>query len=282
MQIIGNHLNTFYVQYADDTGLSLNQVTNQVSSWDKGQFESAVSELMANLQPDNKLDKRLAAAFAQAQGTKRDMLNALVSIGVDTATAKAEQFGIPELNRQYANGYNIKRYNHMPVTELPTDINKQSEFSDRLWIHGDIAKTRMQETLNKGLQRGLDNQGIKTLTRVIKQSGDRINGNLSSDMNRGLSGVHNLMRDSGVINSNKGYEDANNDNPSDIFIYAKFNTQEDDRVCTICAPLDGEIFLWDECPVPITDTHDGCRCWRARCDADGNIDPDDDYSNPYS
>lgn len=231
---------------------------------------------------DSNLDKRLATAYAKANGTKRDMLNSFIAVGIDSATARAQQFAVPELNRQYAEGYNIKKQNHMRTNEVPNKVAQQTEFGNRVWVHGDVAKTRMQEDLNTNLARGMTKYDFSRLTRVIPQSGERTDNNLSTDMNQLLSRMHTLMRDSGVVNSNSGYEQANADNPSDIYIYCKWNTQHDDRVCDVCAPLDGQIWPWDEAPVPITDTHDGCRCWRARCDQDGNIDPDDDYSNPYA
>jgi len=282
LQIVANHLSSFYVQYADDTGLSLNQVTSQVNSWDTNQFKQAINELMADTQPDSELDQRLAVAYVKAQGTKRDMLNSMVGASMDIATTKAKQFGMQELNRQYANGYNIKKYNNIDKSQVPKNIAKHADFQDRLWVHNDVAKSNMQKTLNQALRSQLDQGKLNQLLKIIEQNDGREDQNLATDLNKALSGVHVLVKDESIRNSNAGYEQANNDNPMSGYDYGMFCTQEDDRVCDICVPLDRHVYLWDECPVPIDDTHIGCRCWRVRCDIDGNIDPNDDYSNPYA
>lgn len=40
-------------------------------------------------------------------------------------------------------------------------------------------------------------------------------------------------------------------------------TVRDFAVCDICAPLDNQVFDADDAPVPIEDTHVGCRCFTA-------------------
>lgn len=253
-----------------------------MSGWDRQQFDDAVQLLMKGVPMDSTLDKRIAAAYAQAMGTKRDMLNSYITIGIGAATAKAQHFGQDELNRQYAEGYNIKRDNNIHRYDVPQSVSKQSEFGDRLWVHSDVMSSRMKNVLNRALASGLDKAKLALLTKYVAQGGTRMNNNLATQANQMLSRIHTLMRDSGIINTNSGYKQANAEHPSDVYIYAQWHTQEDDAVCDVCAPLDGRIWLWDEAPEPILDTHDGCRCWRARVDKDGNVDPSDDYSNPYA
>lgn len=44
--------------------------------------------------------------------------------------------------------------------------------------------------------------------------------------------------------------------------YEQWQTAEDDLVCTICGPLNGQYFLTESGPRPVTDTHPNCRCMR--------------------
>lgn len=41
---------------------------------------------------------------------------------------------------------------------------------------------------------------------------------------------------------------------------ATFVASEDDRVCPICASLDGKVYPIDKVPIPVKDTHPNCRC----------------------
>ena len=59
LSIVGNHLQEFYNEYADDNGLTLNQVSQQVNSWDIKSFYQAIDEMLANASPSDKLSKRL-------------------------------------------------------------------------------------------------------------------------------------------------------------------------------------------------------------------------------
>ncbi|GAY74270.1 hypothetical protein NBRC111893_2416 [Lentilactobacillus kosonis] len=243
LQIVANHIKAFYLQYADDTGLSLSQVTKQVNSWDKSQFEHAINELMGNMLPDNELDQRLAVAYVEAQGNRRALMGAIIGASMDIATTKTKKFALEELDRQYAEGYNVKQYNHMTKNQVPQDVKQHDDFQDRLWVHNDLAKSNMQKTLNQALRSELDKGQLKQLLKIIAQDGVREDRNLATDLNKALSGVHVLVKDESILNSNAGYEKANAENPMPGFDYGLFCTQEDDNVCKICAPLDRRVFF---------------------------------------
>ncbi|WP_285213978.1 phage minor head protein [Lactiplantibacillus plantarum] len=53
--------------------------------------------------------------------------------------------------------------------------------------------------------------------------------------------------------------------------YVMWLTEEDDRVCDICEPLDRQTFAYGQAPIPVTDTHPRCRCQLVACDEDGNL-----------
>ena len=266
LSIVGNHLQEFYNEYADDNGLTLNQVSQQVNSWDIQSFYQAIDEMLADASPSDKLSKRLQAIFAQASISRRDMLGAMIGAGMSIATAKSESFAVNELKQQYIDGYEDSSPNKL--TTVPAKVVNQAEYSQRIWVHGDVMTTRMKETLNKGLSRGMKKSDINKMTRSIPQSGDRIDDNLATPMNQMLSRINTLTTNEAIRNSNSGKNRAYDEQNVQ---YVMWLTEEDDRVCDICEPLDKQTFAYGQAPIPIADTHPRCRCQLVACDEDGNL-----------
>lgn len=128
--------------------------------------------------------------------------------------------------------------------------------------------TRMKETLNKGLSRRMKKSDINKMTRSVPQSGDRIDDNLATPMNQMLSRIHTLTTNEAIRNSNSGKNRAYDEQNVQ---YVMWLTEEDDRVCDICEPLDRQTFAYGQAPIPVTDTHPRCRCQLVACDEDGNL-----------
>ncbi|MDS1015274.1 phage minor head protein [Lentilactobacillus buchneri] len=268
LSIIGNHLQEFYNEYADDNGLTLNQVSQQVNSWDIQSFYQAINEMLADASPDDELSKRLQAIFAQASISRRDMLGAMIGAGMSIATAKSESFAVNELKQQYIDGYNNSSPNK--ISTVPAKVANQAEYSQRIWVHGDVMTTRMKETLNKGLSRGMQKSDINKMTRSIPQSGDRIDDNLATPMNQMLSRIHTLTTSQGIENTNSGKNKAYDEQNVKYVIWL---TKEDYKVCDQCKDLDKQIFIRGQAPIPQDDTHLNCRCQLVKCDEDGNVLP---------
>ncbi|MCO7166445.1 minor capsid protein [Lacticaseibacillus paracasei] len=102
----------------------------------------------------------------------------------------------------------------------------------------------------------------------IPQSGDRIDDNLATPMNQMLSRIHTLTTNEAIRNSNSGKNRAYDEQNVQ---YVMWLTEEDDRVCDICEPLDRQTFAYGQAPIPVTDTHPRCRCQLVACDEDGNL-----------
>ncbi|WP_251947521.1 phage head morphogenesis protein [Levilactobacillus brevis] len=265
LSIIANHLKEFYNEYADDSGLTLNQVSSAVSSWDTQHFYTAINEMLTDVQPDDKLSKQLQAAYVKASLTKRDMLGAMIGAGMSIATARSELYGVTELNRQRSAAYADNSSRSQQSVPQSTD---QAEYVQRLWVHQEVMANRMIETLNKGLSRGISVTAMNKLTRSIPQSGDRIDDNLATPMNQLLSRIDGLMQTQSVENTNEGKRQAYED--SDVK-FVMWLTEEDYHVCDICQPLDKQIFPFGQAPIPQEDTHPRCRCQLVACDEDGNL-----------
>lgn len=222
--------------------------------------------MLANASPSDKLSKRLQAIFAQASISRRDMLGAMIGAGMNIATAKSESFAVNELKQQYINGYNNSSPNKLST--VPDKVANQAEYSQRIWVHGDFMTTRMKETLNKGLSRRMKKSDINKMTRSIPQSGDRIDDNLATPINQMLSRIHTLTTNEAIRNSNGGKNRAYDEQNVQ---YVMWLTEEDDRVCDICEPLDRQTFTYGQAPIPVTDTHPRCRCQLVACDEDRNL-----------
>lgn len=241
-------------------------MSQQVNSWDIQSFYQAIDEMLVNASPSDKLSKRLQAIFAQASISRRDMLGAMIGAGMSIATAKSESFAVNELKQQYIDGYDNSSPNKLPT--VPDKVANQAEYSQRIWVHGDVMTTRMKETLNKGLSRGMKKSDINKMTRSIPQSGDRIDDNLATPMNQMLSRIHTLTTNEAIRNSNSGKNRAYDEQNVQ---YVMWLTEEDGRVCDICEPLDRQTFAYGQAPIPVTDTHPRCRCQLVACDEDGNL-----------
>lgn len=269
MSIISAHLNEFYLQYATDQGLTMAQTEQQVGQWDIDHFKSAIDQLLSGVNPDEMLSQRLQVAYAQSKMTRRDMLNAMIAAGMAVATYKAQEYGKKAIVDDYQEGYR-RRTGQEPLKQGKS-FKRFKDYTDRLWIHGDVAKSRMQETLNTGLRRGLDNRTINRLTKVYKPTAARKASNLASDMNRLVSREQGLLVDQTTRSNQAGQNQAFTD--ADVK-YCFVLTEGDEKVCTeYCEPLVGIIFPIDEAPNLPEDTHPGCRCQLIPCDADGNILP---------
>lgn len=243
LSIIANHLKEFYNEYADDSGLTLNQVSSAVSSWDTQHFYTAINEMLTDVQPDDKLSKQLQAAYVKASLTKRDMLGAMIGAGMSIATARSELYGVTELNRQRSAAYADNSSRSQKSVPQSTD---QAEYVQRLWVHQDVMANRMIETLNKGLSRGISVTAMNKLTRSIPQSGDRIDDNLATPMNQLLSRIDGLMQTQSVENTNEGKRQAYKDSNVKFVMWL---TEEDYHVCDICQPLDKQIFPFGQAPI---------------------------------
>lgn len=306
MKIISNHLNEFYLEYADDTGLSLSQTSRAVNTWDTQQFQDAINELLGNMQPDDTLTNRLQILALQANQTKRSLMGAMIGAGMAVATAKTLDHGTTKMTHEYVEGRTVRgkplapqqpaepireptvrvsntpypQISHAPAVQsnrlpavqpntLPAIQDDMQDFNDRMWAHNDVATSRMQQVLDTSLRQGVDGKQMHKLTKVIPHDGARPTPNLSTEMNKVVSSIQGLVVDKATRSNSQGQREAYEDQDVE---YVYFMTQNDDRVCDLCDSLVG-MYPVDEAPAIPDETHPGCRCQEVPCDADGNILP---------
>lgn len=265
LTVIKNSLSAFFSKYADETGLSITDVTNEANAWDLQQFENVITSLMNNLPMNDDLNKRLIAAKATAQIDKQHTLSSIVTAGLAIATAKSQQYGNKALKQAFSDEYTYRTGRRA----LPNMYPKENveDFNTRVWANNDISTINANHTLNKVIRKGLDKQALRTLL-ADNQMKPKAN-NLDSATQTGISFVKRNLKINSIYSTNSATHTAFSESQS--IDYVKWTTEDDDRVCDICEPMDGNVYELSDAPVPQDDTHFGCRCSINPCDKDGNL-----------
>lgn len=270
LEIINNHLNQFYNQYAKDNGLNISQVEAQSNLWDMKQYEQAINQIMAMPIANQQLNSRLQEANAKATQSKENTMGAMLSAGLAVGTAMVQHYGNIELPKQYLREYNFRSPHNIVLGNITGDIKKNPDFNHRIWSHNDEMVRRAQEQLHKSLQRGLNGNSIRRLTNTVSESDKRLSDNISSQANTMVSRVQLVFKVHSIRSTEQGKNDAYNNNDTDNN-FGKWITQQDSRVCALCESMDGNIYPESDHPIPQVNTHDGCRCQFAECDINGNL-----------
>ncbi len=263
--MISAHLTTFYNNYATETGLTLTQVDQEVSQWDLEQFKLAVDAMVNDSNPDDALAKHLKLAYAQATISKRNMLGAMVSIGLAVASDQADQFGQQAIETSYRKTYQARTAK--PVTDIKATIKPLKEYKSRIWLHNDQMAGRVQQVLYHGLQRGLSKQDWQQLTKFKSPSQPRENDNLASEANKVITQAQTLLKS----------VKADSDNQATLHSYSALGGHAVEMVlqpghCGPCEELANEgPWLIDDAPHLPEDTHPGCRCSFVMVDNNGHM-----------
>lgn len=266
--IIKSNIQAFYQQYAVENRLSLNQVSSSINSWDMNQFKRAINQFMLDTPDNDDLKQRIFAAKALAGTNKSNLIGAIISVGIATASAKAQQYGQKQLINQYVDEYNYRNPNSkISSVDVPSSITKAKDFISKIWANNDVSTIRAKQQVHKSITKGLDD---KSLQQLLKNSNDtNTSSNLDSSANAGISFNKQLLRSSNIDANNQASSAAFSDNNQ--VVYLKWVTQNDDKVCDICEPMDGNVYKVEDAPTPQVDSHYNCRCGLEPCDEDGNI-----------
>lgn len=265
LTVIKNSLSAFFSRYADETGLSTTDVANEANTWDLQQFENVITSLTNNLPITDDLNKRLIAARATARIDKSHTLSSIVTAGLAIATAKTQSYGNKALKQAFSDEYMYRTGKHA----LPNQYPKENidDFNTRVWVHNDVSTVNTNHTLNKVLRKGIDKQALNTLL-ADNHSKPKAN-NLDSAAQTGISFNKRNLKINSIYSTNSATHTAFSENNS--IDYVKWVTENDDRVCDICEPMDDNVYELSDAPVPQDDTHFGCRCAITPCDKDGNL-----------
>lgn len=267
LTIIKDSLSAFFVRYAGETGLDYQTVSQQANSWDLNQLENAISIAMDSMQPTDDLNKRLLAARATASIDKRNTLLSIVTATTAIATAKTQKYGNDLVVNSYIDEH--RRISKQPIIQVPKDIQKNSDFNNRVWVHGDTSSNAVHDTLNKAIKKTIDSKMLRSL---IKDNHDKtIVNNIDSSAQTGISFNKLLTVNSSIQATNSARDTAFSDNKS--IDYVTYVTDMDDKVCDICQSYSGTTYAVDDPNkvVPVDDTHPNCRCLLVPSNEDGEL-----------
>lgn len=267
LQAIKGAINAFFIRYAGDTGLDVNTLNQDASTWDKQQFEDAINLVMTGITPDDDLSKRLISLQYQAGLKRRDTLMSIIGATTAVATAKTQDYGNKVATRQY-----VKEYQHVSkrsAVKIPKKVQDNPDFNNQVWINNDLIVHRTQQALDDAIHTGIDKAGLNQLLKDNQDS--TLVRNLDSASQAGVSFNKSATVDSSIKSTNTARDDAFSN--SDVTHYVSWQTDHDDLVCDECAPLDDSVYEEDDPskPIPEVDTHPNCRCIYVACDADGML-----------
>ncbi|TPR23101.1 hypothetical protein DY120_07285 [Apilactobacillus micheneri] len=252
LNVIKNHIRAFYQQYSDDNGLSVKQMATSVNNWDMKQFTNAINELMVD-STDSNLNNRLLIAKTMTRTNKTNLIGGIATAAFAVATYNVAKFGNNQINQQYIQEY---RY-HNPTDKsiIPKAQKYINDFNSKVWANGDVSSIRAKQLVQKMVTKGIDDNSLNELLKSTNNS--HLTNNLDSVTQNGISFNKQLLRKDMIDSTNQSSMDSYRANGTKKLMWV---TEDDDKVCTQCAPLDHNIYNINDCPTPQLDTHNNCRC----------------------
>ncbi|WP_204122032.1 hypothetical protein [Levilactobacillus sp. 244-2] len=183
MLTISDNLQKFYLNYADDTGLTLAQARRSVSHWDVAQWRRVLRQFDMTDWDDNA--KFLAGKYSYDAGFNRiSMIDAIIGISLVDLTAKVQKHVEGRLSadftsqqshlKQVMDNY-LDRSLFNPVYRKPIKIpagksiitqgETTSLWSDRLWLNSEEMANDVQNLVNKHIRHGMSIDDLKGLLR---------------------------------------------------------------------------------------------------------------------
>lgn len=161
LSYIQNHLLQFYQRYADENGLSIEQVQGRVSRWDLDQWKQAINEIDTTGWPID-ATKRMKAYGVTAGIDKPHMIGAIVAVGLlrmmvryqQTVKQRAQSDGTEEVRRM-AENYQLNQKETKRVTSIITQSCTREMWSNRLWLDSDDMANDVEKLVNKHLRHGM-------------------------------------------------------------------------------------------------------------------------------
>lgn len=250
---IKSHLEAFYLHYAEEDGLSISQVTQNISQWDKRQWKEAIDELdVSGWLPES---KQRAEILGNTAGLNLgNLISAIAGLGIiawldksiQRTQSKAKQIAVDERRFLRSNTLATKR----------TDKNKQvlSALSSNIWLEGDRVLDEVRGQLFRAYQTGKGLDELRAfLTQQVKANPA---SNIADRMYQTQSKIDRLIRS----------ESAKLIDELDTETYIKNKIKWVDWItepgaCKICVGIQlGNPYRVEDAPKLVVDSHPNCRC----------------------
>lgn len=250
---IKSHLEAFYLHYAEEDGLSISQVTQNISQWDKRQWKEAIDELdVSSWLPES---KQRAEILGNTAGLNLgNLISAIAGLGIiawldksiQRTQSKAKQIAVDERRFLRSNTLATKR----------TDKNKQvlPALSSNIWLEGDRVLDEVRGQLFRAYQTGKGLDELRAfLTQQVKANPA---SNIADRMYQTQSKIDRLIRS----------ESAKMIDELDTETYIKNKIKWVDWItepgaCKICVGIQlGNPYRVEDAPKLVVDSHPNCRC----------------------
>lgn len=250
---IKSHLEAFYLHYAEEDGLSISQVTQNISQWDKRQWKEAIDELdVSGWLPES---KQRAEILGNTAGLNLgNLISAIAGLGIiawldksiQRTQSKAKQIAVDERRFLRSNTLATKR----------TDKNKQvlPALSSNIWLEGDRVLDEVRGQLFRAYQTGKGLDELRAfLTQQVKANPA---SNIADRMYQTQSKIDRLIRS----------ESAKMIDELDTETYIKNKIKWVDWItepgaCKICVGIQlGNPYRVEDAPKLVVDSHPNCRC----------------------
>lgn len=250
---IKSHLEAFYLHYAEEDGLSISQVTQNISQWDKRQWKEAIDELdVSGWLPES---KQRAEILGNTAGLNLgNLISAIAGLGIiawldksiKRTQSKAKQIAVDE--RRFLRSYALA------TKRIDKDKQVLPALSSNIWLEGDRVLDEVRGQLFRAYQTGKGLDELRAfLTQQVKANPAN---NIADRMYQTQSKIDRLIRS----------ESAKLIDELDTETYIKNKIKWVDWItepgaCKICVGIQlGNPYRVEDAPKLVVDSHPNCRC----------------------
>lgn len=250
---IKSHLEAFYLNYAEEDGLSISQVTQNISQWDKWQWKEAIDELdVSGWLPES---KQRAEILGNTAGLNLgNLISAIAGLGIiawldksiKRTQSKAKQIAVDE--RRFLRSYTLA------TKRIDKDKQVLPALSSNIWLEGDRVLDEVRGQLFRAYQTGKGLDELRAfLTQQVKANPAN---NIADRMYQTQSKIDRLIRS----------ESAKLIDELDTETYIKNKIKWVDWItepgaCKICVGIQlGNPYRVEDAPKLVVDSHPNCRC----------------------
>ena len=250
---IKSHLEAFYLHYAEEDGLSISQVTQNISQWDKWQWKEAIDELdVSGWLPES---KQRAEILGNTAGLNLgNLISAIAGLGIiawldksiKRTQSKAKQIAVDE--RRFLRSYTLA------TKRIDKDKQVLPALSSNIWLEGDRVLDEVRGQLFRAYQTGKGLDELRAfLTQQVKANPAN---NIADRMYQTQSKIDRLIRS----------ESAKLIDELDTETYIKNKIKWVDWItepgaCKICVGIQlGNPYRVEDAPKLVVDSHPNCRC----------------------
>lgn len=267
MLFIKAHLMSFFAKYAKEGNLSISEVSQKASKWDKKQWLDAIQDTDMS-EWTNEAVSRVKSYGHFAGIDTRHTIEALIGFAVIRMTMRnhkniAKRLQKDITNQAHFNDVNLKGLNKSRVKKSVSIITQQSTreiWSQNLWIDSDSLANDIENLVNKHLRHGMSLYDLDNIlaTHANKKQ-FKPNQYIGDRVKQMQFNAQRIVR----TESSRLIDQVNTSTymASDV---TKVNIVNEPGACLKCQGLaEGGPYSISDAPTIPDDSHPNCRCHKA-------------------